>query len=615
MRRSRLRTGLIAALALLVAGCQLDPDKADPGPAPEAAVAAFAASWSGLDPTSVAALTSDPGTAALQLAAVFSSLAPQHITVTPTSVKRTDDALATATAHYVWTLPSGISWGYDDTWQLRRSGNTGHPAADHWTVDWSATDIHPQLSDGETVAVRATAATSGRILDRTGAPIVAPVRVYSIVALPHQVGDVAKASAALAAILSPIDPTVTAAAVTAGLANATGVTGYTITNLRENDYLRVKAQLDALPGLVEPSALRSLPPTAGFAKVVLDQAMPTVTKLATGQPGWRIVSVDAAGDELDTLAQKAAVTGADVTLTLDTVTQQAAESVVGTMAKPTMIVAVQASTGEIMAVAQNPAANALGPVALTGLYPPGSTFKIVTASAGIDAGLITPSSPIGCPGSTVLGGLRVNNYEKFDLGQVSVMTAFARSCNTTFGTVASELPADALPEAALRYGIGLDFTIPGLTTLTGQVSSAQLVSQRAANGFGQGTVLVTPFAEAMMAATVAHGSLPTPTLIRGQTTTISPTPPPRSTATVSGLRDMMRAVVLGGTGTALQGVPDTYLKTGSAEYVLPDGSRHAHAWSVGYTGDLAYVVMTVGGDNSSLTSRLALAFVTQALPR
>ena len=612
LRRFRLRAGLLAAIAVLVAGCQLDPDKADQGPAPDAAVAAFAASWSILDPTSVAALTSDPGTAAIQLAAVFSSLTPQRITVTPTSVKRTEDGLATATAHYSWTLPTGISWGYDDSWQLRRSGNS---AAYRWTVDWSATDIHPQLADGETVAVRTTAATAGRVLDRTGTPIVAPVRVYSVVALPHQVGDVAKAAAALATILSPFDPTVTAAAVTAGLANATGITGYTVTNLRENDYLRVKPQLDALTGLVEPSALRNLPPTAGFAKVILDQAMPTVTKLATGQPGWRIVSIDAAGDELDTLAGKAAVNGSDVTLTLDTVTQQAAESVVTTVANPTMIVAVQASTGEIMAVAQNSAANALGPIALTGLYPPGSTFKIVTASAGIDAGIITPSSPIACPGTTVLGGLRVNNYEKFDLGQVSVTTAFARSCNTTFGTVASQLPADALPQAALEYGIGLDFSIPGLTTLTGQVPPAELISQRAANGFGQGVVLVTPFAEAMMAATVAHGSLPTPTLIRGQRTTMSPTPPARTPATVSGIREMMRAVVLAGTGTALQGLPGTYLKTGSAEYILPDGSRHAHAWSVGYTGDLAYVVMTVGGDNSSFTSHLARSFVTQALPR
>src|SRR5258705_11726942 len=94
---------------------------------------------------------------------------------------------------------------------------------------------------------------------------------------------------------------------------------------------------------------------------------------------------------------------------------------------------IQPSPGGRLGVGHSPAADAEGPIALTGLYPPGSTFKTVTVSAALQAGQVTPDSVVACPGSENIEGRQIPNDDNFDLGQVPLHTAFARSCNTTMG--------------------------------------------------------------------------------------------------------------------------------------------------------------------------------------
>ena len=126
-----------------------------------------------------------------------------------------------------------------------------------------------------------------------------------------------------------------------------------------------------------------------------------------------------------------------------------------------MIVVIKPSTGEILAVAQNAAADVDGPTATTGLYPPGSTFKIVTAGAAIDRNMATPNTLLGCPGEAEIGHRIVPNYSGFDLGTVPMSRAFANSCNTTFAELASRMPPTGLTTAAAQYGIGPDYKIDG----------------------------------------------------------------------------------------------------------------------------------------------------------
>ena len=99
---------------------------------------------------------------------------------------------------------------------------------------------------------------------------------------------------------------------------------------------------------------------------------------------------------------------------------------------------------------------------------------------------------IGCPGELDIGQRTIPNYGGFDLGMVSLSRAFANSCNTTFAELASRMPPRALSQAANRYGIGVDYLVDGITTVTGSVPPTVDLAERTEDGFGQGRVLASP---------------------------------------------------------------------------------------------------------------------------
>jgi cell division protein FtsI/penicillin-binding protein 2 len=281
---------------------------------------------------------------------------------------------------------------------------------------------------------------------------------------------------------------------------------------------------------------------------------------------------------------------------LDRALQAAAEDAVEALPQQTMLVAVQPSTGNLLAVAQNGPADTAGALALTGRFPPGSTFKIVTALAAVEQAGLRADTPVACPGETVIGGRPVPNAERFDLGTVPLTRAFARSCNTTFATIGAGLAPDGLTAAALQLGLGADYAVPTLTTITGAVPAAPEQVQRAENAFGQGQVLASPLGMALVAATVAHGGPVVPQLLPGRATEVTKAATAPDPAALEQVRAMMRAVVTEGTATALNGLGEVRGKTGTAEFTN-DGSR-AHGWFVGYRGDLAFAVLVVDGGTS-----------------
>lgn len=619
-----LRRRLVAVIALavsvsVVAGCT---GAASPsGPATQSAggrdsavgeaAAEFAADWQSGRTADASRLTDDPAAAAQLMDSVMADLKATDLTVTVGTVTQEGADQATVAATVSWRLPGAGRWTYQVPWRWSR---TESGAAARWLLNFSSRTVHPDLGPGQTLAVRTEPATNGPIVDRNDAQLIGPVRVYSVVLLLAKVANLAATADAVAAVVKAYDPTITPRSVLAGAAaaKAAGQDSYTIINLRDGDFTAAESELNAISGLAFPSEMRLLPPTAGFATAVLAGAVPVATKMAAGTPGWRIVTVDAAGDELQTVAQHPAVPGPKVALTLDPAVQDAAQRAIDPITEPAVLVAIQPSTGEILAVAQNSAADADGPIALTGQYPPGSTFKIVTATAAIEAGRITPGTSVSCPGEWTIDNRTIHN-EGFALGTVTATSAFARSCNTTFAMLAAGLPDAALPDAARQYGIGLDFDIAGITTLTGAIQPGQSTLARAENGFGQGTDLLTPFSAALMAATAAGGSMPTPILIRGTTTTVDHAAPPRSAAAQQAIRTMMRAVVTDGTATALKPDGTVYAKTGTAEYVDAAGQIQAHAWTVGFRGDVAFSVLIVGGNSSKRTNDIAHTFLS-ALP-
>jgi cell division protein FtsI/penicillin-binding protein 2 len=190
----------------------------------------------------------------------------------------------------------------------------------------------------------------------------------------------------------------------------------------------------------------------------------------------------------------------------------------------------------------------------------------------------------------------VPNADRFDLGTVPLTRAFARSCNTTFATIGAGLAPGGLTAAALQLGLGADFAVPTLTTITGAVPDAPELVQRAENAFGQGRVLASPLGMALVAATVARGGPVVPQLLPDRATEVTRPATPPDPAALEQVREMMRAVVTEGTATALNGLGEVRGKTGTAEFT-DDGSR-AHGWFVGYRGDLAVAVLVVDGGSS-----------------
>jgi peptidoglycan glycosyltransferase len=223
-----------------------------------------------------------------------------------------------------------------------------------------------------------------------------------------------------------------------------------------------------------------------------------------------------------------------------------------------------------------------------GLYPPGSSFKIVTAADALDAGITTPETTYRDPGGLTVGNFTFHDDEDEAIGTQTLTGAFALSSNVDFGQVALQLGPARWLDYAGRWGLGksLDFDlpaardrIPDLAEITPGVL-AQL-------GFGQASLLVTPLRMALVGATIADGgTTPRPFLVRriaGSDTSMATRSEqlaqPISAATAAEVRDMMIAVVRHGTGTAaaLPGVTVAG-KTGTATNPL----GRSHAWFVAF---------------------------------
>jgi len=311
-----------------------------------------------------------------------------------------------------------------------------------------------------------------------------------------------------------------------------------------------------------------------------------------GSPGGAITVVDAAGNTLAAVARFAPHPGTPVQTTIDPAVQQAAESALGAIAGAASLVAVQASTGAVLASVSLPGTDAFD-IALAGNYPPGSSFKVVTAADLIEHGL-TPSSPASCPPQITVGGATFHNFEGETQASLTLSQAFAESCNAAFIGLAGTLGDSSFPATAAQFGIGSNFRM-GLGSFSGKVPLPDSDASRAATSIGQGDVLVSPLDMAVVAASVDSGSLHLPRLVAGSPDDTAPTTPLNPTV-VSDLRQMMGAVVTSPLGTAAGAglPPGTHGKTGTAEFGNASPPK-THAWFIGYRGDLAFAVLIVGG--------------------
>ncbi len=620
-----------AALLVVLAGCG-----GEEGPPKEAgnAVTAFASAWSaGRAGVSVAAPTREAAAAALtagadQLGIRATRVRPAgSLTCLPEEQARPLNAdrgvcrQRIAVSHQLAGLGS---WAYRTTAEVRED------AEGRWKVWWTPATFHPKLTGTTKFERHRELPPRASILDHEGQPLTEDRPVVRIGVEPRKV-----------------DPDVTYAKLGQYLGVDTGqlrkraeaappTQFVDVIIMREASYNEVANALDAVPGVVTQKDTMSLAPSASYARGVLgvvaaataetlEDAGPLAMagdevgasglqrayqKQLAGQPGGSIDLVDMkSGRQVAEVFNQPARPGKPLRTTLDQVAQEAAEHVVVDQQKPTAIVAVRASTGEILAAANGPGVTSYNR-AFVAHYPPGSTFKVVSVAALLEGGL-TLDERVTCPSETSVGGKRFKNANSFSIPDGPMLQAFAHSCNTTVVDRADTLQPGALVTSAKRFGVGEPWKL-GLPAYSGSVPEPNDLVDTAASMIGQGRVLMSPLGMALVAAAVDSGQPRTPVLLPEVL-------PGRAVGNKlpdslhNDLRSMMRAVVETGSAKDLDllGEP-VHAKTGTAEYGNEVPPR-THAWMIGFRGDVAFAVLIEdGGGGGRDAGPVAKQFLQEA---
>ncbi len=290
------------------------------------------------------------------------------------------------------------------------------------------------------------------------------------------------------------------------------------------------------------------------------------TQLA-GTPGGKLL----AGHHV--LARRAPVRGRTVHTTINPTIERAAISAMA--GRYAGIAAMDPRTGALLALAG---------VAFSALQPPGSTFKMITATAALDAHIVKLSTTFPIQTSAVVGGYTLDNAGGEACGG-TLLNAFAVSCNSVFAPLGVKVGANRLVAMAERFGFNQAPSIPGAGEST--IPSAATIGNATdvgSSAIGQGKVLTSALEMADVGATIAMGGRrPIPTLQANQ--------PPKfvhvTTRQVAhDVQKMMIAVVQFGTGTSAQ-IPGITVagKTGTAELTDTANGGSASdtdAWFVGY---------------------------------
>ena len=353
------------------------------------------------------------------------------------------------------------------------------------------------------------------------------------------------------------------------------------------------------------------------------------------------VAADSWQGALNAEFRRSAQRGLDVRLTLDPKIQRAAAQALG--ARKGAVIAIDPRNGEVLAMVSVPTydpgalSDALvrdpsSPLlnrATQGLFPPGSTFKTVTAAAAIEDGVIKPETSVTCPGELVFDGFPVScNNVPQGTGTYPFRNAFTFSVNAIFAQVGTKLGWDRLNAAARRFGFGnsLGFTLDTAPTQIHAAGSKETTALLASTAFGQGELLATPLQMAAVAATIANGGVLAPlhlglrstsgTSIRANLAT-GESKRVISAETARTMRDFMVSVVDNNqaNGVAIPGVK-VGGKTGTAE----SGRGTSHAWFIAFAPAenptiAVAVVVEDGGQGGVVASPIAGQVLRAALAR
>ncbi|WP_055121689.1 penicillin-binding transpeptidase domain-containing protein [Corynebacterium oculi] len=597
----RLPALLLALVTASISLVACTPKPADARPVAQDFLNAIAAR----DWDAVGGYVDDPTSALPLIQASVEGLQAEGLSATVEGIDLKEQS-ATARYRMEWQLPRERTLSYESSMLLTRK----ETAEGEWSVRWQPTIMHPTLGAHQHLELRPVPAERASVVSSDGVALLSPGVMQRLLVNTEELSDPGRTARTIEAALKkakeadPTVRTVEASALEGTLRSARGE--YSVTTLPDAVTQQVTEALSGDPAVRLNPEAAMVTPKPDFAPDIMSRVRTIVEDDLDGAAGWRVAVVNEQGSSLDDVEYHAATVAPAVGVSIDYDVQRAAEEAVNTRAgDKAMLVAIRSSSGEILAVAQTAEADKDGDIALSGQYPPGSVFKMITATAGFENQGLSADSIVPCPGTMDIYGRTVTNYNQFSLGNVPLEQAFAQSCNTSFADISTKLEPGQLKETAKQFGVGLDYEIPGLDTITGSVPEGESALDRTEAGYGQGLDLASPFGLALSAATAAAGHTPTPTLITGHETTVSEKVAPPAPEAIDNLRRSMRSVVTQGTARGMKSEGEIYGKTGEAE--INEGS---HAWFAGYRDDIAFATLVVLGGGSEVSVQITDHFLT-----
>ncbi|MDA5193478.1 penicillin-binding protein 2 [Govanella unica] len=428
---------------------------------------------------------------------------------------------------------------------------------------------YQMLSDENRISVRLLAPPRGRITDRFGQVMAANRADYRAFLIPEQTENIDVTLNAISRILPlTLDDR---ARIEETVKKQRSFMPVTIAgNLSWDNFAKLNMEFPDLPGIQpDVGTTRFYPYGARLAHVLgyvgtpneeeagRDPLMHTpgfkigkngiehaYDKELRGFPGDTKVEVNAYGRIIRELDRDESTPGRDLQLTLDLELQKFAAERIAT--ESASVVVMDVTNGDILAYASMPAydpndfnvgirqaawnmllndeRHPLVNKPIGGTYPPGSTFKMITALAALEAGIITPDFRATCTGKRFLGNHIFHCWRKQGHGTLNLVDAICHSCDIYFYDIAERVGIDKIAEMGKRFGLGTRHNIglphereglmPTIAWKKKRYRAGWLRGETLVAGIGQGYVLTTPLQLAVMTARLAGGRAVNPRLVR-----------------------------------------------------------------------------------------------------
>ncbi|MDN5687319.1 MAG: cell division protein FtsI [Brachybacterium sp.] len=533
-----------------------------------------------------------------------------------------EDGARTATLEWTWTLPHEAgTWSYTTQATLQRT-------EEGWAAQLDPAVLGPDLTAEEHLEIAPLEPEIGTVVGGDGTALYGPHAVRVLGLDKTQLEDDSQEDAAreLAGLLG-IDADRFVRTV-AGYGPEAFVPALTVREDDLGDY-----PLDQAADVTGYRALERTQPLAverGFAPGVLgslreasqediegsDGEIAAGDLVATGgvlaarrdalvgQKGVVVRAVDDEEGARRELHRMEAADGSDVQITLDRQMQRLATEAVADQDSPSAVIALQPSTGDVLAAGLGPTGQSY-PVGLVGRYAPGSTFKAVTSLALLREGL-TPDTTVQCPETATVEGVTFKNADSLDpslFGPIPLRDAIAHSCNTAMLLQHDVVSQPALAEAATTLGSGQEAP-EGLDAFMGSVPPEDEGAQHAAALMGQGRVQASPLSMAVVLASIQQGHTVHPRILADDESGPVAVDQPLTEAETTQLQGLLRGVVTRGSlddFADLSGEP-VIGKTGTAEWTDENGELKLHSWVMVAQGDLVVVAFVEDGSYGSTTA-------------